>query len=54
MSADKTTWTDLPNTFTTKAGASGLTPATIYSFRMRTLTKNGPSEWSPPVSIIAH
>lgn len=54
MSADTTTWTDLPHTFTSKTEASGLTPATIYSFRMRTVTRSGASEWSPPVSIIAH
>jgi hypothetical protein len=32
----------------------GLAAATIYSFRLRTVTNNGPSEWSPPVTIIAH
>ncbi|HZF55621.1 MAG TPA: fibronectin type III domain-containing protein [Polyangiaceae bacterium] len=53
MSTDQQTWTDLPETFRTKSVVKGLVPATIYSFRLRTVTNNGPSEWSPPVSIIA-
>jgi len=53
MSTDQQTWTDLPETFRTKSVVEGLRPATIYSFRLRTVTNNGPSEWSPPVSIIA-
>jgi hypothetical protein len=32
----------------------GLVPGTLYSFRLRTVTRNGPSEWSSPVTIIAH
>ncbi len=54
MSTDQATWTDLPETFRTKSVVEGLVPATIYSFRLRTVTNNGPSEWSPPVSIVAH
>jgi hypothetical protein len=54
MSTDQTTWTDLPETFRTKSVVDGLAAATIYSFRLRTVTNNGPSEWSPPVTIIAH
>jgi len=53
MSTDQTTWTDLPDTFKTKSVVEGLVPARIYSFRLRTVTNNGPSEWSPPVSIVA-
>ena len=26
-------------------------PATVYSFRLKTVTNNGPSEWSSPVTI---
>jgi hypothetical protein len=29
----------------------GLAPATVYSFRLKTVTNNGPSEWSSPVTI---
>jgi hypothetical protein len=54
MSTDQKTWTDLPESFKTKSVVEGLVPATIYSFRLRTVTKNGPSEWSPPVTIVAH
>lgn len=54
MSTDQTTWTDLPETFKTRTTVEGLVPAMVYSFRLRTVTKNGPSEWSPPVTIMAH
>jgi hypothetical protein len=53
MSTDQKSWTDLPDTFKTKSVVGGLVPATVYSFRLRTVTKNGPSEWSPPVTIVA-
>jgi hypothetical protein len=53
MSTDQQTWTDLPETFKTKSVVEGLLPATVYSFRLRTVTRNGPSEWSSPVSIVA-
>jgi hypothetical protein len=51
MSIDEDTWTDLPETFVTKTVVEGLARATVYSFRLRTVTKNGPSDWSPPVTI---
>ena len=54
MSTDQETWTDLFESFTTKKTVEDLVPATVYSFRLRTVTKNGPSEWSPPVTIVAH
>ena len=54
MSTDQQTWTDLPETFMTKLIVNGLTPATMYWFRLRTVTKVGPSEWSPPISLIVH
>jgi len=54
MSADQTTWTDLPETFRTKTVVEGLVPATVYSFRLRTMTRNGSSEWSSPVTIVTH
>jgi hypothetical protein len=54
MSADQKTWTDLPESFKTKSVVEGLVPATVYAFRLRTVTRNGPSEWSPPVTIMAH
>jgi hypothetical protein len=54
MSTDQQTWTDLPETFRTKSVVEDLVPATVYSFRLRTVTNNGPSEWSPPITIVAH
>ena len=54
MSTDRETWTDVAETFKTKAVVEGLVPATIYSFRLRTVTSSGASEWSPSVTIVAH
>jgi len=54
MSTDQETWTDLFESFTTKKTVEDLVPAKVYSFRLQTVTKNGPSEWSPPVTIVAH
>ena len=54
MSTDQTTWTDLPGSFLTKSIVEGLAPATVYSFRLKTVTRKGPSEWSQPVTILAH
>jgi hypothetical protein len=54
MSTDQTTWTDLPGSFLTKSIVEGLAPATVYSFRLKTMTRNSPSEWSPPVTMMAY
>ena len=54
MSTDQKTWTDLPETFKAKTTIYGLTPATVYSFRLRTVTNDGPSDWSVVVSTIVH
>jgi hypothetical protein len=54
MSTDQATWTDLRESFKTKMTVEGLMPATVYSFRLRAVTRNGPSEWSPPVTIVTH
>jgi hypothetical protein len=32
---------------------SGLTPATMYMFQVRSLTKNGYGNWSDPVTRVA-
>jgi hypothetical protein len=53
MSTDQASWTDLPETFRAATMVAGLTPATTYYFRLRTMTREGLSEWSPVVSIIA-
>lgn len=54
MSEDQNTWTDLAPTFHSSTSVEGLTPVKVYSFRFRANTKHGLSEWSSPVSVIAH
>jgi hypothetical protein len=54
MSTDQQTWTDLPESFKAMTTVFGLTAATVYYFRLRTITKDGPSDWSMVVSIIVH
>lgn len=49
---DQLTWTDLPATVISSTLVKGLTPATLRSFRFRTYTKDGFSEWSVPVMYI--
>ncbi len=53
-SVDQVSWIDLPATMHASTLVTGLTPATIYYFRFRTLTAEGLSEWSAAVSFIAH
>ena len=53
MSSDGVTWTGLPPSTKASVIVSGLTPVKLYSFRYRTLTGAGFSDWSTPVSIIA-
>jgi len=54
MSTDQTTWTDLPDTFNASTTVDGLTAATVVYFRLRTITRNGPSDWSAVVNLIVH
>jgi len=54
MSTDQEKWTDLPETFKSKVALDGLTPATIYYFRLRTVTNAGLSSFSVVVSILVH
>jgi hypothetical protein len=46
-------WTNLPPSVTATVQVTGLTPVTIYSFRFRTLTVKGFSEWSMVVTYLA-
>jgi hypothetical protein len=46
------TWQSLPSTLRATTFVSGLAPGSTVSFRYRTLTKNGESDWSQPVSIV--
>jgi hypothetical protein len=54
MSTDQKSWTDLPETFFASTTVEGLTAATVYYFRLRTVTPDGTSEWSVVVNIIVH
>jgi hypothetical protein len=54
MSTNQTTWNDLPESHVASMPVSGLTPGATYAFRLRTLTKDGLSDWSAPVVIMAH
>jgi hypothetical protein len=54
MSTNQTTWTDLPESHVASMLVSGLTPGATYAFRCRTLTKDGLSDWSASVVIMAH
>ena len=51
---DPKAWSDLPETVKATLTVDGLTPATTYAFRFRTLTKDGLSDWSGVITIIAH
>lgn len=53
MSSDQKSWSDLPWTKLASTAVAGLTPATIYYFRVRVRTAAGTSDWSPVISYIA-
>jgi hypothetical protein len=53
MSTAPGVWTDLPPGVKASILVTGLTPVTLYSFRYRTLTKVGLSDWSMVTTIIA-
>jgi hypothetical protein len=46
-------WTNLPPSVKARVLVSGLTPVTLYSFRYRTLTDKGFSDWSMVASYLA-
>jgi len=52
-STDQKTWTDIPPSFQSRTLVDGLTPATVYFFRLRTMTRSGLSDWSPVLCVIA-
>jgi hypothetical protein len=54
MSTNLTTWTSLPDTVVASTHVTGLTPVTMYYFRFCTLGVDGTSDWSAPISFIAH
>jgi hypothetical protein len=48
----KSTWTSLPTTVQAETVVRGLVPGSTAHFRYRTVTKDGTSDWSDPVSTI--
>jgi hypothetical protein len=53
-SPNPATWSDLPETHQASTTVEGLTPGMTYAFRYRTLTRDGTSDWSSPILIMAH
>jgi hypothetical protein len=47
------TWVDLPWTKKSSTSVTGLTAATVYSFRVRVLTAAGTSDWTAVITHIA-
>ena len=47
------TWQALPPTMQAKTAASGLQAGATYTFRYRSVTKTGPSDWSQPTDCTA-
>jgi hypothetical protein len=47
------TWTLAPTTTKASTIITGLTPGVLVTYRHRSITKAGPSDWSQPVSAIA-
>ena len=51
-SSDAVHWIDAPSTVRPNQDLEGLPPGTRYSFRYRTLTRDGTSDWSDPLAIV--
>jgi hypothetical protein len=51
-SLDLKTWVDAPSTLQAKTTISGLTPVTVYYFRMRAIIGSGQQDWGTPVSML--
>jgi hypothetical protein len=45
-------WVSLPEVFETTTSTSGLTPATTYYFRYKTVSPAGVSDWSQVVGLL--
>lgn len=53
-SLDQKTWTSAPETMKARTTIAGLTPAQVYYFRFRALTRNGATDYSQVVSLLVH
>lgn len=54
FSEDGVSWTSVPETIKARTVISGLTPARIYYFRFRALTRDGLGEFSQVISALVH
>jgi len=52
FSPDGTHWIDAPSNVKAHQDIAGLTPRTRYSFRYRTLTRDGTSDWSDALTLL--
>lgn len=48
------TWISTPPTLQAKTTVAGLQPGLTVQFKYRAVTKNGPGDWSQPVSLMVH
>lgn len=46
------TWSAAPPTSKASTIIPGLQPGVLHAFRQRVITKNGPSDWSQPISVL--
>jgi hypothetical protein len=53
-STDMKSWVSVPETKKASTTITGLTPATMYYFRFRALTRKGMTDWSQDVSLLVH
>ena len=53
-STDGKTWLKAPDTLKATTTISGLTSATVYSFRFHALTRKGPVDYSQVVTLLVH
>ena len=51
-SSDGDHWVDEPSTVRANLDIDGLTPGIRYCFRYRTLTRDGKSDWSDPLTLL--
>jgi|HubBroStandDraft_3_1064219.scaffolds.fasta_scaffold503576_1 hypothetical protein len=45
-------WIEAPSEVHARQDIEGLTPGTLYSFRYRTLTRDGTSDWSDVLTLL--
>jgi hypothetical protein len=53
-SLDQSSWMPIPDTMKSRTEVSGLTSASVYSFRFRAFTRAGQQDYSQVVSLLVH